>query len=212
MGPMDAPTAVGFTPSVPASMRARLNYYVSPHLGVLAPKGWHCFGLYGSNGFILLVTPEIHSGSDLLRAGAGLRGSAVAFSRSFGGTSGRFQVAKVAARIFPEARSFVQGVIDEGIFPKEEFPSGPYPNDQLTRLSKTVVEYVTPANGEGLGTDSRIAMNADPISGVAILLPAEDMDLVKLDVRLPAEMRNLARTIIKSVETNHGTPPLNPRE
>ena len=45
---------------------AQLAYYASRDLGVLAPRGWHCLGLEGSNGSVLIVTPEPHGAADLM--------------------------------------------------------------------------------------------------------------------------------------------------
>jgi hypothetical protein len=208
MGPIPAPTPIGATPTVRAAAGARLAYYSLDNLGVLAPRGWHCFGLYGSNGLTLVVTPEPHDADDLLRPETRLTGPVVELSSRSGGTSGRFEVARIAARIFPAARPFVQHVIDEGIEPKEEFPFGPYPDDRLIRRSATEVAFVTPRNSEGLGTSGGIAKNGQPIRGVAILLAADDMGLIRLCVRLPSEMRNLSAAIIATVE--HAHQPLKP--
>jgi hypothetical protein len=149
-----------------------------------------------------LVTPERHAADDLLHQGTKLTGPTVELSRIEGGTSGRFAVAKIAARIFPAAKAFVQQVIDEGIIPKEEFISGPYPDDRLVRRSDTEVEFATPGGREGMGTGGKLTKNDQLISGVAILLPSEDMGLVMLRVRLPPEMRSLSPTIVMTVE--HG--------
>ena len=80
-------------------------------------------------------------------------GPAVVLTDDFGGTSGRFDVAKIAARVFagPE-KAFVASVIAEGIEPKENFPAGPYPADKLTYKTPTLVEFATPAGKDGLGT------------------------------------------------------------
>ena len=65
-GPIAADANPGTAPPIPASVARQLAYYAFSSLGVYAPRGWHCFGLYGSNGTQLIVTPERHSGSDLL--------------------------------------------------------------------------------------------------------------------------------------------------
>jgi hypothetical protein len=202
MGPVPAPSASSSAPLVPTPVAPKLAYYASTHLGVLAPRGWHCFGLYGSSGSTLIVTPEQHDATDLLRPNTKLRGPAVELSRIMGGTSGRFEVAKISARVFPVAKAFVQQVIDEGLVPKSEFPSGSYPSDTLNRRSDTEVEFVTPADTDGIGTSNRISKNGEAIHGVAILLPEEDMDLVLLSARLPSSIQNSAPTIIKAVEAN----------
>ena len=50
-------------------------------------------------------------------------------------------------------------------------------------------------------------MNGQPVSGVAILMPEKDMDLVILAVRLPPELSALAPTIVQAVERDRGAPP-----
>lgn len=204
MGPAGAP-AHGRGPLLPASVAKRLAYYELPQLGVLAPRGWHCFGRYGSSGAYLLITPD-PIGSKRIFSETNFKGPAIELSRLSGGTSGRFEVARLAARVFPVAQSFVQQVIDEGILPKTEFPTGPYPADKLNRMGDTEVEYETPGNSEGLGTFSRLARDPLAIRGTAILLQDEDMDVVKVDVRLPAKMDDLTGTIISAVERDHGLP------
>jgi hypothetical protein len=201
-GPQPAPRP-GQVPSVPAAASARLAYYASNDLGVLAPRGWHCFGLYGSNGSTLIVTPEPR-GFDDLQNGGGLRGPAVQISLSFGGTSGRFEVAKVIARAFPARMAFARQVAAEGI--GEPLPSGAYPTDRMVRLRPSAVGYTTPAGREGLGTDSRLAADERPIDGLAILQPGADTDLVKLDVRLPAAQAGLATAILNAALTRRAAP------
>jgi hypothetical protein len=129
----------------------------------------------------------------------GFSGQLIQISVSDGHTSGRFQVAKIIARIFPDYRKFVRDVIAEGTEPASSFPVGPYPHDKLTYRSKRIVEFETPANVKGLGTDSRLQADTDPISGVAILF-GDDTSLVQLSTRLPARDRELRPVIIEQVE------------
>ncbi|HVU45129.1 MAG TPA: hypothetical protein VHD85_03320 [Terracidiphilus sp.] len=129
----------------------------------------------------------------------GFAGSAIQISSIEGDTSGRFEVARFIARVYPAHRDFVQNVIAEGIEPASAFPSGPYPTDKLTYRSKEIVEYVTPANTMGLGTNSHLQQNEDPISGVAILA-GEALDLVHLSVRLPPQDNELIRIIVRQTE------------
>ena len=205
-GPIAAPET-GQTPVVSASVAARLAYYASEHLGVLAPKGWHCFSLYGSNGNTVFVTPEPHDPTGALHARSGFTGPAVQLSLICGETSGRFEVAQIAARIFPIAKPFVQDVINEGIEPPEDFPSTPYPYDKLMPQSPTEVEFETPGNAEGLGTRSWLTKNEAPIDGVATIFPDDGMNIVMLTVRLPPEGHDLSSTIIQDVEKNQGAQP-----
>ncbi len=67
----------------------------------------------------------------------GFTGQAVQISVFSGGTSGRFQVAKIVARVFPAYKAFAQNVIAEGIEPASDFPFGPYPSDKLTYRGKS---------------------------------------------------------------------------
>lgn len=200
-GPMPAPTTTDVIPWVPAAERQELAYYRSGALGVLAPKGWNCVGLYGSGGLTLIVTPEPHVGRDLF-AGTKLTGPAVVLSRIFGSTSGRFVVAEVAARLFPSAKPFVERIMAENLAPQNTFQFQPYPADVLTRQGATRVEFMTPADSDGIGTAGWLARNDLRVTGVAFLLPHDNMDLVTLDVRLPVERRDLAPIIVGAVEND----------
>ena len=131
--------------------------------------------------------------------GKGFTGPVIQISTEIGDTSGRFGVARTIARVFPSHKAFVRRVIAEGIEPASDFPSGPYPKDRLIYKSKEIVEYQTPAQTDGLGTQSRLQKNADPIRGVAILV-GSDPDLVFLAARLPPNKADLASIIIRQVE------------
>ncbi len=78
-------------------------------------------------------------------------------------------------------------------------PFGPYPNDMLTYKGKTVVEYKTPAQTEGLGTHSRLEKNGSPIYGAAILI-GPTPDLLFLSVRLPDDLSGLTSAIVRQAE------------
>ena len=156
-------------------------------MAVLGPIGWHCFSLYGSNGSSLYVTPGTNDFGSLR---AGLPGYAIQFSKSFGGTSGRFEVAKSAASLFPSAKQFVRRVIDEGLEPASDFPTRPVSTDRIERVGTNAVLYETPAETEGLGTHSRLWKGAQPIDGAVILLPADEMNLLYFAIRLPPELHD----------------------
>jgi len=198
---VDAPQGDSKVVQLDASIAQRLAYYKAEDgPGVLAPRGWYCFGAYGSNGAFLLVAPQPIKGDDLFSSTwRGITGPAVQASESSGGTSGRFEVARVIARVFPAYKAFARSVIEEGIEPAGNFPFGPYPNDKLTYRSDRVVEYQTPPHSEGLGTISRLKMNDYPIDGVAIL-QGTTPDLLLLTVRLPPDMNNLTAHIIGQVQ------------
>ena len=201
MGPVKAPDGKSVHVLISADAASRLAYYKSEEgLGVLAPRGWHCFGVYGSNGYALYVSPERVTASEVFSSKwKGFAGPAIELVGQNGDTSGRFAVARAVARVFPERKSFVERIIAEEIAPADSFPSGPYPADKLMYRSKQMVEYATPANADGLGTDSRLIKNAHPIRGVAILV-GETPDLVHLAVRLSPDLSDLASPIIQQLE------------
>jgi hypothetical protein len=59
VGPQDAPSLPKTVPvAVPSGMVSRLAYYSASKVfggGVLGPKGWDCFGTYGSSGSQLFI-------------------------------------------------------------------------------------------------------------------------------------------------------------
>jgi hypothetical protein len=192
MGPMPAPKT-SKAPRLPVGIASRLAWYASGDLGVLAPRGWKCLGLYGSNGSILLVAPDdprqLASGQD-----KSIKGQGVQISVSFGETSGRFEAARIAARLFPNRQAFVDSVASEGIWPKDAFKNDAFPHDRVRRLGPDQVSFQTPANEEGLGTMSRLVKSPDPIQGMAKM--NEDNDATLLVVRLNPALRDLAPTIL----------------
>jgi hypothetical protein len=76
-----------------------------------APRGWHCFETYGSNGNSLFVSPQPIDGKMLFSdTWKGFAGPVIQISVEDGGTSGRFDVARMIAHVFPAHRSFVRKV------------------------------------------------------------------------------------------------------
>lgn len=207
VGPLGAPNGTGKTEPIDEATVRRLAYYqASQGLGVLAPRGWHCFGTYGSAGATLHVSPRPIDATRLLSPNwGGFAGAEVELSVSLGDTSGRFEVAKIIARVFPSRRAYVRKVIAEGIEPANSFPFGSYPKDRLTYKGKNVVEYITPAETDGLGTSSWLLKGPQPISGVAILL-GQTPSLLKLSMRLPPELAQLGPVITQQVERDAKQP------
>lgn len=189
MGPQPPP-ATGETPLLSKRDAALLSWYAFSDQGVLAPRGWHCFGLYGSAGSSLIVTPEPH-GAELLNQS--LKGPAVERVFRFSSTSGRFDVADAAAGLFPTARQFVRGVAAEEM--AKIHPWKPTPADRIVSRTDKRVEFITAAGRRGLGTKGRMVPSADPIRS-AIFLDSEG-DLTAIHVRLaPADAR-LAPLIVQ---------------
>lgn len=201
VGPQEAPHEQSKAVWIPADASERLAYYQAAYgFGVLAPRGWHCFGTYGSSGSTLYVSPEPINSTELFSSSwKGFSGPAIQISVEDGDTSGRFGVAQVIARVFPTYKSFVKSVIAEGIEPASSFPFGPYPDDKLTYRDKETVEFETPASTDGLGTASRLRKNSNPVRGVAILF-GEDSSLAQLSLRLPSGANDLTALIIRQVE------------
>ncbi|MGA9058295.1 MAG: SUMF1/EgtB/PvdO family nonheme iron enzyme [Terriglobia bacterium] len=204
VGPVAAPKGDEKVVQMDASTAQRLAYYKAGFgPGVLAPRGWYCFGRYGSSGSGLFVTPQPIKRDDLLsRTGGGFTGPAIQVSLMTGGTSGRFTVARFIARLFPAQKAFVESVIKEGLEPASDFPFGPYPKDKLTIRSDEVVEYQTPPNSEGLGTMMGLPKNDNPIDGVAILFSGDGLNVLHLAARLPSDIHDLTSEIVKQWERN----------
>jgi hypothetical protein len=206
VGPIEAPVEVEKRIPIDPEIAQRLAYYeagVAP--GLLGPRGWSCFGIYGSGGSSLFITPEpIESAPFPLRE---FTGPVIKIDSTSGDTSGRFEVAQVVARVFPKHRAFVQGVIDMFDFFASQVTYGPYPSDKLIYRSERVVEYVTPPNTEGLGTvTSYVKQNNESIEGVAILQEPTP-DLLLLSVRLPPDLKVLTSQIIREVERQASSQP-----
>jgi hypothetical protein len=202
VGPRPAPKETAKAVWLDAAASQRLAYYKSETPGgVLAPRGWHAFGGYGSSGSSLTVAP--HSIKSFADLSAGENGPVITVNQISGETSGRFGVAQVIARVFPTQREFVENVIKEGLRPETDFPFGPYPKDKLTYRSDLVVEFQTPPHSEGLGTEFGLTQNDQPINGVAIMKgekPEESPYLEFLTVRLMPDKEGLTTQIIQQFE------------
>ena len=202
MGPKRAPEGKSVAVMLAPKTASQVAYYISAMgaIGVLAPRDWNCFGTYGSNGDALYVSPQPIDRAKLFSTDqSGFTGPVIELAQSIGDTSGRFTVADIIARVFPAFRDFATHVMSESNPPFQKYTFRPYPEDVLTYKSKTVVEYQTPANAEGLGTQSRLKKNASPIEGVAILI-GDTPDALLLSVRLPPGLAGLAPAIVQRVE------------
>lgn len=203
VGPFKPPVGRSKLVAIPAEDTNRVAYYQAENgFGILAPRGWNCFSAYGSDGSSLFISRSPIDTKEIFSPNwDGFTGEAIQLSISFGGTSGRFAVAKVIARVFPAHKDFVQRVMAEetahGVKPETDFSFGPYPKDKLRYIGNRTVEFETSPRTIGLGTDSRLQMNENPIWGVAILF-GEDPDLVQLSVR--TSQTDLVPMILKNLE------------
>jgi hypothetical protein len=176
------------------------------HFGMLGPRGWNCFATIGSNGWTLYIAPEPLDSTKLLehKNWRGFTGPTIQLSGSDGGTSGRFEVAQVVARVFPAHRDYARTIIKEGFGPASDYPFGPFPSDHLTYKSKELVEFTTPARQRGLGTMSWLLPSSQPIHGFALLSigPNVDTELLHLSFRLPLSLSQLGASLIQQAEAN----------
>lgn len=203
-GPVAAPKGQPKRLAIPQSAANHLAWYQfnldgsEPELGTLAPRDWHCFGTYGSNGSTLYIAPEPLDADKLIldKNRHGFTGPAVELNFRVGDTSGRFEVARVVARIFPTHRDYVKNVISEHLDSPDDYHYDPFPTDKLTYKTHDLVEFTTPAHKDGLGTMSGLQFNDQPIHGLASLDVSGDMSLTRLVIRLPAELENLTPTLI----------------
>ena len=195
VGPSEAPTGEPKEIRIPAAIAQRLAYYeAAPASGVLGPRGCYCFGYYGSSGATLYISLRA-----IPEGGPDLSGPLILLEARSAETSGRFDVAAIAARVFPAHRDFVTRILAEGIASGLSFPTGPYPKDKLSYKTAEIVEYETPPQTDGLGTYAGLKKNAEPIRGVAMLVPPA-FDLILLAVRLPADLRKLAPAIVTQLD------------
>jgi hypothetical protein len=206
LGPEAAPTGAPRKFTLPQELVGQVSFYEGQMGGgVLGPKGWNCFLQIGSDGVVLYVSPSPIGSSQLFsddKSWKGFTGPAIELADMSGQTSGRFEVAKVIARLFPQRMAFVRGVLAEGMgYSKKDFPTGKYPTDQYTDKTPDMVEFATPANTKGFGTDSWLLPNDQPIQGMA-LISGEDVDSLVLTMRLPQGQQALVPLILKQVETD----------
>ena len=150
-GEVPAPKGVEKAVRVKASAAQRLAYYKAGGPGVLAPRGWHCAGFYGSSGAELYVTPDLFNGTRAFSRDGGITGPAIqADYITTENGSGRFDAAQVLARVFPEQKAFVKSVM-ESLDRPSGLTFGPYPSDKLIVKTRRFVEYQTAPHSEGLG-------------------------------------------------------------
>lgn len=194
----------------PAAIAKQLAWYEydgeAGHIGTLGPRGWNCFVTIGSNGETLYIAPEMLDAAKLLehKNWKGFTGPAIQLSVSDGGTSGRFEVAKMVARVFPAHRDYARKVIAEGFGPASDYPFGPVPSDLLTYKGRNLVEFITPAHQKGLGTMSSLLPSDQPITGFALLSIGPDIDteLLHLSFRLPPSLSHLDTILIQQAEAH----------
>ena len=184
------------------SIADQMAYYKAEHgSGIVAPRGWFCRAWNGSNGSFLAVTPKPIPPPYFPLPSIG--GPAVTIATWDGESSGRVRVAVVASQLFSVVGSeFVTRVRQEHLISDSAFDPESDPDDQLQYLSDRFVQYTTPANRTGLGTDGMLDMSNLPIRGLTILNLIDDANsLIEVRVRLPPNLNPLTEPIL-GVETS----------
>jgi hypothetical protein len=174
---------------------------------VLGPQGWNCLEIFGANGNTLYIAPDLFHKEDLFAKDGGFRGPAIEVSEVDGDTPGRFEVARVIARVFPAHKAFAQKVINEGVVPADTFHFGPYPTDQVTAKGDDLVEFETPPQSLGLGTMSKLHKNPFPIDGTIKLGGLLNDKMFRAIVRLEDKDKDLIPVIIKRFEKDNPEDP-----
>jgi hypothetical protein len=206
-GHVDAPSGKPLRLRISQKNAARLAYYsVLPGLSALAPRGWHCIDIYGSNGADLLITPQLMDANAAVEAlqGRKLDGPAVVLTFSNGFSSGREEVASVVSRVFPAHLRLVR---DAARNAEIDVPVpaylGPFPGDRLRYRSSESLAFTTPAGRQGIGTLlAPLQPSTQSIYGVQILVKdrGDCCDLLSLSVRLPSNYSDVVPILQREVQ------------
>lgn len=206
------PASADQLPRLPAVQAARLAYYglVSGN-GVLAPRGWDCWGFTADTGGSTIVLPQPLDPKKFWSGKLSIKGPFVIQSYTFGGTYGRFQVMDRGSRFFPEhpglkrlRQTNFELFDDRAETPGAKPPPAPkpYPEKYLTRFSDTELSYRTAPGKAGIGTGGMIKPGVDAVIGAVRidLYPGYDeIDLVDVSVRLSPDLADLTPVILGQV-------------
>jgi hypothetical protein len=197
-GPVRSQTDQSLRNSLDPRAVAQIAYYSAPDIpGVYAPKGWNCTAWNGSYGRILLVTPKRMDAPYFPLPV--VTGPAVMIQYTQGEGFGRFHVAVAAAQLFPlVGREFIRGVRQEHLISDSSFDAQRYPDDWIQYLSDRFIQYATPANRVGLGTQGLLETSELPVRGLAILnLQTDVILLTEVRVRLPPALSSVEDAIMQ---------------
>lgn len=189
-GHRDPPSGSPVTVPISADTARQLAWYQAAFdVGVLAPRGWHCRGSYGSSGTGLVVRPQLDDS-----------GLGVSLGVTHGYTFGRFSVAEMIARLFPSRIAWAEKV--RSAYGQAPLPAGPYPADRLLYRDSSLAEYETPPRAEGLGTTPGVGKSHRPTRGIVMLTDSLNQkdrtpNMVRLAIRLPREHAALGPVIIR---------------
>jgi hypothetical protein len=201
----EKPTGKPITLDLPENLTSQLALYVGAYMEVLAPRGWTCSANYGNvNGSLWVYPPSSNPAT----------GPVVAewyVVTGFGG--GRENGPIYGGRYFPKIYSdkFVNNALQEENatfgtkLTKEQFLAPKYADDKIIYLSNSALEYWTPPDRAGLGSDVVNAatltprtISTLPTAGFLKMAPANsDGVMVQMAARVPAELARLQPSILK---------------
>jgi hypothetical protein len=182
--------------SLPLDTRlaGRLAWYGD---AVLAPLGWHCIRLVSDSGISVLVTQAPFPRSPFERQ---ITGPRVVLADVDSGAYGRYFVAQDGARYFPRLRSFAEGVMGEGFWPRSDFIFHPYRADRFVTRHADLVEVETPPFARGYGTRG-LPGDALPVrSRIRLFYDRQEPELRVVIVKLTPALRDLLPIILDTTD------------
>jgi hypothetical protein len=198
--PLPAPHGNPVAVTLDAKTASRLAFYKSQvDQGVVGPRNWHCLSFKAPSGWVTIVTPSEPNPSTMLRYAKfhPIKGPAIQITHFDGLSAGRLDIAKLIARYFPQHDFFLKFVVASKVAPASDFPRGPYANDTLIANKRDIVEYMTPAGKEGLGTAYRLVPASLPVRAFAAAVgPDEELHGFVMGVRLSKNEDDLAPVIL----------------
>lgn len=197
LGPLAPPSVSAQVIHPTTALPGPVAYYKGAQgVGVFAPAGWHCFVVYGSAAVTTMVTqkPILSSLSNL----SPLNAPAITLTIFDGGTGGRFDVASYCFMLFPDlSREFVKQVEAEKFVSKKDIERSKYPDDKLKYINESLVEFMTPANKRGLGTQGYINMGDTPVSGLVDYDASGDVSVSVLRISMGVDESKWVHALIE---------------
>ena len=197
VGPIPPPTGGPRTVHLNFKLPGPIAYYEGKDgVGAFAPAGWHCFVTYGSAGAATIVSAHTLPKSGV--PSGSFDPPVLVLSVLYGDTSGRFDVARLGSMLFPDiTRDFVKSVEDEGIESKADIEVTKYPKDRITHLSNTLVEFETPADTKGLGTEGYVNITHTSILGLIGLDDSDGFGMSILRVSMGTKDKDWTPILLK---------------
>ncbi len=146
--PNTAPSGQPLTINIPKIVGARLALYAGVNLAVLAPRGWTCEGDESDNLISLFVSPaggDPHTGPAIIIE-----------SRSRENAFGNIIITSYVERYFPKfanQRDVASIFSDNPSLTKSDLLAPSYKTDKISYRNSSIMEFQTPSNREGLGSD-----------------------------------------------------------